>query len=111
MALAHKAFRLPAMSYLKLPGGFSWTFFHRQNQSVKKSLLCEEPTRRDQGNFNPRQTWLLLPLKTEIRASTAGLELGTVPAKVESTQEHYLGGSLTLCIIRSKIYPQPEINF
>lgn len=45
MALAHKAFRLHAMSYLKSPDGFSWTLFHKQNKNVKKSLPCEDPTR------------------------------------------------------------------
>lgn len=67
MALAHKAFRFPAMSYLKLPDGFSWIFFHKQNQSIGKSLLCEDPTGRSQGNFNPQQTWPLLLIKTEIQ--------------------------------------------
>lgn len=65
MALAHKAFRFPAMSYLKLPDGFSWSFFHKQ--SIKKSLLCEDPTRSGQKNFNPQQTWPLLLEKTEIQ--------------------------------------------
>lgn len=67
MALTHKAFRFPVMSSFKLPDGFSWAFFHKQNQSVKKSLLCEDPTRRGQENFNPQQTWPLLLEKAEIQ--------------------------------------------
>lgn len=48
MALAHKAVRFPETPYLKLLHGFSWISFHKQNQSVRKRLLCEDPIKTSQ---------------------------------------------------------------
>lgn len=96
MALAHKGVRFPATPYLKLHHGFSWISFHIQNQRVRKRLLCEDPTKRGQWDFNPQQIWPLLLLKTEIQCPKGwfGVRDFVCPGGVHSRTRSW--GSLTL---------------
>lgn len=71
MALAHKAFRFPAMSYLQLPDWFSYTFFHKQNQRVNNCCVKKCCVRIQPGGARetliPNRHGHLLLVKTEIR--------------------------------------------
>lgn len=112
MALAHKAFRFPAMSCLKLPDGFSWTSFHKQESECKEKPAVWISNQEGPGKLESPTHVATLPWK----------DRNTVPQQLVWCQglglsrwsplKNIILEEASLCgIIKSKIYPQREINF